>query len=142
MINTAFKKGYSLSKWYKVHNIILETKQNDPKLHRLRVIHIIEAGYNMTTKILWCREMMWEVGKRKLISGGQRGNRSGRRPCDVALTKSLHYEIVKTNLKEYASMENDSKACYGRIGPNLILLVSRSLGNERRSESDSREDIQ
>ena len=52
VINTAFKKGYSLSRWCKVHNIMLEKDQNDPKLHRLRVIHIIEADYNLTTKIL------------------------------------------------------------------------------------------
>jgi hypothetical protein len=77
------------------------------KLHRLRVIHIREADYNLTTKILYSRKMMWEVEKRKLISDGQWGNRSGKRPCDVG----LHNEIVNTTLKEYASMENDAKAC-------------------------------
>ena len=128
VINTAFKKGYSLSRWCKVHNIMLEKDQNDPKLHRLRVIHIIEADYNLTTKILWSRKMMWEVEKKRLISDGQWGNRSGRSPCDVALTKELHYELLNTTLKEYASMENDAKACYNRMVPNLILLVSRSLG--------------
>ena len=71
---------------------------------------------------------MWEVEKKRLISDGQWGNRSGRSPCDVALTKELHHELLNMTLKEYASMENDAKACYNRMVPNLILLVSRSLG--------------
>lgn len=72
--------------------------------------------------------MMWEVEKRKLLSDGQWGNRSGRSPCDVTLTNELHYEIVNTNLKEYASVENDAKACYDILVLHLILLVSSSLG--------------
>lgn len=50
-INTAFKKGHSVRRWCKVHNIMLKKDQNDPKPHRVRVIHIIEADYNMTTKV-------------------------------------------------------------------------------------------
>lgn len=52
MINTDFKKGYNLSRWCKVHNIMLEKNNNDPKLHRLWVIHVIEADHSMTPKIL------------------------------------------------------------------------------------------
>lgn len=52
---------------------------------------------------------MWKVEKMKLISDGQCRNRSGRSPCDVALTKQLHYEIVHMTLKEYASMRTTQK---------------------------------
>lgn len=70
VFNTAFKKGYILSRWCKVHNIMLEKDFNGPKLHQLRVTHIIEADYNMTAEILWSRELMWESEKRKLLSDG------------------------------------------------------------------------
>ena len=62
------------------------------------------------------------------ISDGQWGNRPGRSPCDVALTKELHYEIVNSSKMQYATMENDAKACYDRMVPSIILLVSRSIG--------------
>lgn len=41
-----------------VHSILLEKYPNDPKLHRLRIIHIIEADYNLATKIVWSRQPM------------------------------------------------------------------------------------
>lgn len=37
---------------------LLEKDPNNPKLHRLRIIHIIEADYNPATKILWSRRLM------------------------------------------------------------------------------------
>ena len=58
IVKCAFSKGITLERWCRVQNILLEKDPNDPKLHRLRIIHIIEADYNLAAKIQWARRLM------------------------------------------------------------------------------------
>ena len=52
IVNTALKRGITLKRWCRVNNVLIEKDSNNPTLHRLRIIHIIEADYNLATKIL------------------------------------------------------------------------------------------
>lgn len=38
-----------------IHNVLLEKDPNNLTLHRLRIIHVIEADYNLATKIIALR---------------------------------------------------------------------------------------
>ena len=51
MINLALKNGRSFRRWKKVVNIMLEKDPGNPKIHRLRVIHLYEADYNLILAI-------------------------------------------------------------------------------------------
>lgn len=107
---------------------MLERDPNDPKLHRLRIIHIIEADYNLATKISWARRLMKKAKEQKLLSDSNWGSKKGRSAQDAATVKSLHYNLAHLTLNEYATMENDAKSCYSRMVPNVILLLRRSFG--------------
>ena len=128
VINCAFSKGITLERWCKVHNVLLEKDPNDPKLHRLRIIHIIEADYNLATKIHWARRLMSNAERGKALCDANWGSRKGRSAQDVSIVKELHYDITHLSLKDYATMENDAKSCYDRMIPSLIMLISRSFG--------------
>lgn len=126
IINIALKRGITLKRWCLVHNILLEKDLTDPKLRRLRIIHIIEAAYNLATKILWTRRLMRKAEKEKLLTDSIWGSRKGRNTQDAATAKELHYDITHLSFSEYATMENDAKSCYDRMVPGLIMLISRS----------------
>jgi ribonuclease HI len=128
IINCAMSKGITLERWCRVHNVLLEKDPNHPKLHRLRIIHIIEADYNLATKIYWARRLQRTAEKKKLLCDSNWGSRKGRSAQDVAIVKELHYDITHLSLNEFATMENDAKSCYDRMIPSLIMLISRSFG--------------
>lgn len=125
IINMAMERGITLKRWCRMHNVFLEKDPNNPKLHRLRIIHIIEAYYNLATKILWARRLMKRAEQ---ISDSNWGSRKSRSAQDAATVKSLHYGLAHLTLHKYATMENDAKSCYDRMFPNLFMLLSRSFG--------------
>ena len=47
IINYCLKFGYSLERWRVSITMMIEKDPGDPKLHRLRVIHIYETDYNL-----------------------------------------------------------------------------------------------
>ena len=86
IVNIALKRGITLKRWCRVNNVLIEKDSNNPTLHRLRIIHIIEADYNLATKILWARRMMPKAEKSKLLtdsSWGLRRIRSAQDTCTV-----------------------------------------------------------
>jgi hypothetical protein len=47
IIMTAVKFGISLTRWQNVVNLMIEKEPGNPKIHRLCVIHLYEADYNL-----------------------------------------------------------------------------------------------
>lgn len=113
-------KGITLERWCCVHNVLLEMDPNNPKVHRLRIIHIIEADYNLATKIHWARRLQKTAERKKLLWDSNWGSRKGRAAQGVALVKELHYDITHLSLNEYSTMGNDAKSWYDRMIPSLI----------------------
>jgi hypothetical protein len=50
IINIPLHMGFSPTRWQTVVNAMLEKTPGTPLLHKLRVIHILEADYNLTLK--------------------------------------------------------------------------------------------
>jgi hypothetical protein len=50
IMNIPIQQGYSPSRWQTVINAMLEKIPGKPLLHKLRVIHILEADYNLALK--------------------------------------------------------------------------------------------
>lgn len=51
IFNGAKTRGITLERWCLVHNVLLEKDPNNPTIHRLRIIYIIEADYDLATKL-------------------------------------------------------------------------------------------
>lgn len=76
--------------------------------------------------------LMRTAKKKKLQCDSNWGSRNDRSSQDVAIVKEVHYDTIHLILKEYATMENDSKSCYHRTMPNLGMLISRSFGLSKK----------
>lgn len=122
IVNTAMNMGISLSRWCLVHNILLEKDPNNPTLHSLRIIHIIEANYNL----LLGQDTYENVEERKTSDRLKLGMKEST--AQDAGAKELHYDLAHLSLKEYATTEKDAKPCYNHMVSSLIMLIGRSFG--------------
>jgi hypothetical protein len=54
------KFGISLTRWQNVVNSMIEREPvNPPCIHRLHVIHLYEANYNLILSIFWARKLVF-----------------------------------------------------------------------------------
>lgn len=53
LLNLLVSNGMSLERWQNATNVLNEKDPGEPRLHRLRIIHLFEADYNFVLKLLW-----------------------------------------------------------------------------------------
>jgi hypothetical protein len=115
-------------RWKKVYSLMLEKIKGQPKMEKLRVIHLFEADLNLLIGILWGRRLVANGEKIQAFSPEQWGSRKGKQAKDVLFMKKMSYLIAHLQVKDLGSFDNDAKACYDRIVVLLALLRSRQLG--------------
>ena len=130
LINYALRFGYSYQRWKTVVNIMIEKDQNNPKIHRLRVIHIYEWDYNLLLGMQW-REMIYNSEKLGTLNEGQFGSRPGHRASDVTMIEEMKNEISRASRKSIINFDKDATSCYDRILAALASLASRKHGVQR-----------
>ena len=94
LMNYALKFGYTYERWTKIVNVMLQKDPGNPRIHRLRVIHIYEADYNMLLAIKW-RQALHHAEDSQLLNDGMYGSRPGRSAHDPALLEVLQHEIYR-----------------------------------------------
>ncbi len=122
------KLGISLHRWQEVVTAMLEKDNGSPKLHRLRVIHLLEADLNLLIKIIIARRFVWHGETHGTFGEAQAGGRPGRSANDIVLQKELTYDLALRTLICLAMMENDATACFDRMLPSLVTLSLRANG--------------
>ena len=130
LINYALRFGYSFKRWQTVVNIMIEKEANNPKIHRLRVIHIYEWDYNLLLGMKW-REMIFNCEKLGTLNEGQYGSRPGHRASDVTMIEEMKNEISRASRKSIINFDKDATSCYDRILASLASVTSRKHGVQR-----------
>jgi hypothetical protein len=70
---------------------MIEKIPGHPLLHKLRVIHLLEADLNLGLGIIWSRRLMKQSEKLGAFGDGQWGPRTGRSANTVVLIKYFTY---------------------------------------------------
>lgn len=128
LINFSFSTGRPLHRWGKIVNIMIEKIPGQPYLHKLRVIQIMEADYNLALKSVFGRQLLWHGEEHNAYHDAQGGSRPGRNTTDVSITQEVIYDINRRMNTDHASNENDAKACYDRMIASLMSLLNRARG--------------
>jgi hypothetical protein len=90
IINIPIYNGFSPTRWQTVINAMLEKIQGKPLLHKLRVIHILEADYNLILKVIFGKRLMRNCKQHGTLGNFQDGFQKGR-----STTRTLlHNEIL------------------------------------------------
>jgi hypothetical protein len=128
IVNLPIQNGFSPYRWQTVVNAMLEKIPGKPYLHKLRVIHILEADYNLALKEIFGRRLLWNCeryGKLGDIQDGFRKDRSTIRTL-------LHNEIIndynkRLRLNNFVGM-TDISGCFDRIVAPVISLLNKKNG--------------
>jgi hypothetical protein len=115
LLNYAMKFGYSYTRWQDVVNVMLMKEPGNPKIHRLRVIHLYEADYNLLLAVKW-RQAMHHAEDKGYLNEGLYGSRAGR---------SVH--IYLTSMKVGINYDLDATSCYDRILAAIASITSRCM---------------
>ena len=106
---------------------MLQKDVGNPRIHRLRIIHIYEADYNLLLAVKW-RQALLHAEANNLLNDGLYGSRKGRSAHDPVLIEVLQNEIYRTSMKSGINFDLDATSCYDRILMNVASISSRRMG--------------
>jgi hypothetical protein len=103
---------------------MLEKIPGKPYLHKLRVIHILEADYNLALKQIFGRRLLQNCAQHGALGDIQDGFRKGR----STIRTLLHNEIVndynkRLRINNFMGM-TDISVCFDRIVVPVISLLN------------------
>jgi hypothetical protein len=128
IINIPVSHGFSPLRWQTVTNAMLEKIPGNPLLHKLRVIHILEADYNLTLKAIFGRRLLQNCETHEALGDIQDGFRKGRSTTRTLLHNELINDYNKRlRIDNYIGM-TDISGCFDRILPSMIALLNRKNG--------------
>ena len=131
LINYSIKFGYAYDRWTNVVNIMLLKDPNLPRIHRLRVIHLYEADYNLLLAVKW-RETMYHAEDNQLLNPNLYGSRPARSAQEPVLLEVLQNEIYRVSMKVGLNKDLDATSCYDRIIPAIGNICSRRMGTNKQ----------
>ena len=106
---------------------MLEKQPGNPLIHRLRIIFLLEADFNIALRIIWMRRLFPAADKMG-FSKEQWGSRKNRNSTDCATMKLLTFESYRHRRTWIAMMAMDAAAYYDRIITYLSNVCERRHG--------------
>ena len=131
LLNYAIRFGRPYQPWTHIVNTMLEKDPGSPKIHRLRVIHLYEADYNLILGVKW-RQALHHACSKGYINPGCYGSQPGKEAMDALVIRELEYEMNRLTRKPSVHFNNDATSCYDRIPCFLANLASRKYGMNKK----------
>lgn len=106
---------------------MLQKEPGNPRVHRLRIIHLYEADYNLLLAVKW-RQAIHHAEDNNLLNEGLYGSRPGRSAHEPALIEVLQHEIYRMSMKPGINFDLDATSCYDRILACMASMCSQRVG--------------
>ena len=98
IINFCLRTGYVLERWKTIINTMIFKETGNYQIHRLRVIHIYEADFNLLLAVKW-RQLLQSADLLGLINEGLFGGRPGCEAQSLTFLEELKYDISFMTLR-------------------------------------------
>jgi exonuclease III len=128
ILSHAVKHGRSIKRWQKVANSMIEKEPGNPKIHRLRVIHLYEADYNLLLSIFWARKLVHSAEDSGAFNKNCYGGRPGMSAIEPVFLEELQVSLSYLSRTNQVVFHNDATSCYDRIIIALANLIARRFG--------------
>ena len=131
LLNYAIRFGHPFQPWTHIVNTMLEKDPGSPKIHRLRVIHLYEADYDLILGVKW-HQALHHACSQSYINPGCYGSQPDKEAMDALIIRELEYEMSRLTCKPCIHFDNDATSCYDRIPCFLANLASRKYGMNKK----------
>lgn len=125
-----FRSGYSLKRWQRGLQVILEKKPGVRLVNKLRAILLMEADFNFGNKLFVGSRMIHQV--RDHLPRELYGGVKGRRVEFMALSRRLMADILRQTRRPGAVASVDAQSCYDRITHSTASLCCQRWGVSHR----------
>jgi hypothetical protein len=112
---------------------MLEKVPGNPMLHKLRVIHILEADYNLTLKAIFGRRLLKNCELHGTLGEIPDGFRKGRSTTRTLLINKIMNDYNKRLRIDNFTGMTDISGCFDRILPSMVALLNRKNGCTREA---------
>jgi hypothetical protein len=121
------KAGYAPSRWKNCLDVMILKWSGVTHLGSLRTVVLFSVDCNYAFKHIG-RKMMINAEAAKALAPEQYGSRKFHRATDLAVNKSLTYDILRQRKQMGAVCSNDAKSCYDLIGHAQAAMTMRRMG--------------
>ena len=104
----------------------------DRRIHRLRIINLYKANYNLCIGVLW-RKLLRKMEKDGNLHDDQHGSRPGHSAAVLPLVEELLYDSARYTRTLLVNFDNDAIACYDRIIPRVSGMTAKSYGQSNEA---------
>ena len=127
-MNIATSRGIAIPRWSNATNVLIEKDPGRPRIHRLRIIHLFEADFNLFLKLQWGHRLVRKALELDILHPGQHGSVPNRQAMDPVMLTQLTTDLCRVLKHDLARFDNDASACYDRIIVALGMLAARRCG--------------
>jgi len=120
------KAGYSPIRWKQFLDVMIMKKLGATNLSGLRTYVLFPVDCNFAFKHVG-RQIMRTAEKTKSIAKEQYGSRRSHRAIDLAVNKTLTFDIIRQLKHAGAICSNDAKSCYDLISHPQASLAMQCL---------------
>jgi hypothetical protein len=127
MINFPITYEFAPEGWTRSVTLLIEKEEGLSYLTHLRVIHLFEADYNLSLKIIYGRRMVKDGERNNAMNNQQHGSQPRRMTIDALLLARFEKDLIRQLEINSAHMDNDATGCYDRIIVSLRMIACRRL---------------
>src|SRR6056300_1547348 len=109
---------------------MIKKEPGNPRLHRLRVIHLYEADYSLLVGSAF-QNIMHLMEDHQALNPGGYGCRPTRRAHDPVLLEVLQLEYSWATRFPHIKFSNNATSCFDRIIPSVSNVLARAYGLHR-----------
>ena len=127
-MNIVVHRGIAIPRWCQATNVMIEKDSGQPRINRLRIIHLFEADFNFFLKLQWGHRLVRHAVSLDLLHDSQHGSVPRRTALDPIMLTQLTSDLCRILKHDLARFDNDASACYDRIIVALGMLAARRCG--------------
>ena len=107
---------------------VLPKDEGEYKIHRFRIIRLVESDFNQSLGILLARPMGHFLEDTNEYPEMQYGSRDGQMSISAVLNKIISLDIARMMKLTMATEENDAIGCYDRVMQQKVSLYLQRMG--------------
>ena len=105
-----FEYGFSLQRWERVIQVVLEKVRGTPRIDKIRIIQLVEIDFNQALKKIFGHRLVCHAESKGNIPPSQWGSRPNKSAIeDCVLLKRLSYDGLKIMRHTAIIFNNDAR---------------------------------